>query len=244
MTEPRFSQSGRSALLRAYQLARNACHSWVGPEHLLLGAMLEECGPGRLLEHPEELGKKAEQLAQQLGRGKSVSLPVVLSQAAADVIQRAAQLAEGSVGARDVLLALLECGDPAVSSLLQQCGCDGETLRRRLRLRPAAPRAAARRCELKLTLQFGEDMTDKPQCLYFAAAVGGEEDSSIDTIGLIDHDHPREQVFETAWSDLQYQCRRYYQLSGVAMATGVVAVSQMGPEEYEAERSDRELVLV
>ena len=41
MTEPRFSQSGRSALLRAYQLARGACHSWVGPEHLLLGAMLE-----------------------------------------------------------------------------------------------------------------------------------------------------------------------------------------------------------
>lgn len=95
-----------------------------------------------------------------------------------------------------------------------------------------------------LSRKFGEDMTDKPQCLYFAAAVGGEEDSSIDTIGLIDHDHPREQVFETAWSDLQYQCRRYYQLSGVAMATGVVAVSQMGPEEYEAERSDRELVLV
>ena len=95
MTEPRFSQSGRSALLRAYQLARGACHSWVGPEHLLLGAMLEECGPGRLLEHPEELGKKAEQLAQQqMGRGKSASLPVVLSQTAADAIQRAAQLAE------------------------------------------------------------------------------------------------------------------------------------------------------
>lgn len=160
MTEPRFSQSGRSALLRAYQLARGACHSWVGPEHLLLGAMLEECGPGRLLEHPEELGKKAAQLAQQqMGRGKSASLPVVLSQTAADAIQRAAQLAEGSVAARDLLLALLESGDPAVSAILQQCGCDGETLRRRLRLRPAAPRAAARRCELKLTLQFGEDMT-------------------------------------------------------------------------------------
>ena len=112
MTEPRFSQSGRSALLRAYQLARGACHSWVGPEHLLLGAMLEECGPGRLLEHPEELGKKAEQLAQQqMGRGKSVSLPVVLSQTAADAIQRAAQLAEGSVAARDLLLALLESGE-------------------------------------------------------------------------------------------------------------------------------------
>ena len=50
MTEQRFSQSGQNALLRAYQLARKERHSWIGPEHLLVGALAETCAPGGPLE--------------------------------------------------------------------------------------------------------------------------------------------------------------------------------------------------
>ncbi len=97
---------------------------------------------------------------------------------------------------------------------------------------------------MTLYRDFGKDMSDESQCLYFAASIGTGEDQSIDTIAIVDKDHPRESVFETAWADLQYQCRRYHSATGIAMATGAVVVSEMSNEEYEAERSDRELVLV
>lgn len=97
---------------------------------------------------------------------------------------------------------------------------------------------------MTLYRDFGKDVSDESQCLYFAASIGTDEDQSIDTIAIVDKDHPRESVFETAWADLQYQCRRYHSATGIAMATGTVIVSEMSNKEYEAERSDRELVLV
>ena len=97
---------------------------------------------------------------------------------------------------------------------------------------------------MTLYRDFEKDVSDESQCLYFSAAISTCEDQSIDTIAIVDKDHPRESVFETAWADLQYQCRRYHSATGIVMATGSVIVSEMSSEEYEAERSDRELVLV
>lgn len=155
MTETRFSQSGRNALRRAYQLAYGSGHSWVGPEHLLLAVLLEESGSGRLLEGQETLVRRAEQrMPKPAGTGCG---PVMLSREGEGVIRQAAILTEGSITAGDLLLALLETEDSACHGLLQEG--ERELLRRRLRLRPAGGKAAGRRCELKLTLQFGVDMT-------------------------------------------------------------------------------------
>lgn len=160
MNEGRFSQSGQNALLRAYRLASCACHSWVGSEHLLLGAMLEESAPGRLLEHSEGMTRKLEkQLLKQTGQGQGCPLPPMLTRAAGDILQQAAILAEGQVHARDILLALLESENEEIEQLLQKCGIERASMHYSLRLRPAVPRPSSRKNELKLTLQFGEDMT-------------------------------------------------------------------------------------
>lgn len=160
MNEGRFSQSGQNALLRAYRLSSCACHSWIGTEHLLLGAMLEESAPGHLLEHSEGMTRKLEkQLLKQTGQGQGCPLPPMLTQAAGDILQQAAILAEGQVHARDILLAILESENAEIEQLLQRCGIDRASMQYSLRLRPAAPRPYSRKNELKLTLQFGEDMT-------------------------------------------------------------------------------------
>ena len=168
MTEARFSQDGQNALLRAYQAARRACHGCIQPEHLLLGALGEESGPGRLLEAWNDLPERAEEsVVRRMGKGSGRGMPVRLAVSCAAVIEQAARLAAGGeITARHLLLALLESSESGCMTVLQDCGCDADALRRRLQARPSAPKNSSRRSELKLTLQFGEDMTAK-------AAAGG-----------------------------------------------------------------------
>lgn len=90
--------------------------------------------------------------------------------------------------------------------------------------------------------RYDKNVQDESQCLYFG--LESEDDSVVDTIGVVNADHPREEVFQQAWKDLQYQCRRYHQMTGLAMALSAVSVSEITSEEYEEERSDRELALV
>lgn len=168
MTEQRFSQSGQNALLRAYQLARKERHSWIGPEHLLVGALAETCAPGGPLEMWRDLPlRTGEWVREHLGSGKGPGSAPALSAEGAVVIERSALLAAdtGLITARHLLLAVLDAGAGGESAL-RACGCDPEALRRRLQLRPAPQKSGLRRGELKLTLQFGEDMTAR-------AAAGG-----------------------------------------------------------------------
>lgn len=168
MTEQRFSQSGQNALLRAYQLARKERHSWIGPEHLLVGALAETCAPGGPLEMWRDLPlRTGEWVREHLGSGKGPGSAPALSAEGAAVIERSALLAAdtGLITARHLLLAVLDAGAGGESAL-RACGCDPEALRRRLQLRPAPQKSGLRRGELKLTLQFGEDMTAR-------AAAGG-----------------------------------------------------------------------
>ncbi len=148
--EQRFSQSGRRALVWAYQAARRLGHQAIGPEHLLLGALQEEAG---------ELALQAEELLEGSHR-EGPAGPTALTPAGAAVIEQAAALAapNGVITARWLLLALTRDpgGEPVL--LLRRCGSRGEALLIRLR---ESHRPGKGRRELKLTLQFGEDMTEK-----------------------------------------------------------------------------------
>ena len=156
--EQRFSQSGQRALVWAYQAAKRLGHGAIGPEHLLLGALHEE--DGRLAHSAEEQLEPG----QAAGEGPS-SLTV---QGAAAIEQAAALAApHGIITARWLLAALVQDPQGPGDALLRRCGAEGEALLRRTRENPAAGKHIPRR-ELKLTLQFGEDMT--------ARAAAGEYD--------------------------------------------------------------------
>ena len=161
MTERRFSHNGQQALVRAYQAAREMGHEAIGPEHLLLGVLGEESA---LLKEWKDLDKQAAaQVAQRLGTGRQ--MPAALSARSVTAIEQAAAMAfpGSAITARGLLCALLQL--PECLAVLEACAVDGEELRRRLQ-----PRSSSRspRRELKLTMQFGEDMT--------ARALAGEFD--------------------------------------------------------------------
>lgn len=161
MTERRFSHNGQQALVRAYQVARQMGHGAIGPEHLLLGALGEESA---LLKEWKDLEQQAAAaVAQRLGMGQQT--PASLSARCVTVIEQAAAMAPPgcAITARGLLCALLQL--PECLAVLEVCGVDGEELRRRLQ--PRTGSRSARR-ELKLTMQFGEDMT--------ARALAGEFD--------------------------------------------------------------------
>ncbi len=146
--EQRFSQSGRRALVWAFQAAKRLGSEAIDAEHLLLGALQEENGA---------LALRAEQLlegdAPDAGPG-----PAALTPAAALAIEQAAALAapNGIITCRWLLLALTRDGRGTCARLLRRCGPEGEALLRRLR---ENDRGGRPRRELKLALQFGEDMT-------------------------------------------------------------------------------------
>ena len=156
--EQRFSQSGQRALVWAYQAAKRLGHGAIGPEHILLGALHEE--DGRLAQLAEQ------QLTPESAAGEG---PSSLTLQGAAVIEQAAALAapHGIITARWLLTALLRDPMGQGDALLRQCGPEGEALLHRIRETSGGARTSPRR-ELKLTLQFGEDMT--------ARAAAGEYD--------------------------------------------------------------------
>ena len=156
MSERRFSQNGQQALVRAYQAAREMGHAVIEPEHLLLGVLGEESA---LLKEWNGLEKQAAaEIFRRLGKGEKT--PSALSPRSAAVIEQAAALSSpgSTVTARNLLCALLQ--QPQCLSVLESCGAEGEGLRRKLQ--PRTGTRSARR-ELKLTMQFGEDMTARAQ---------------------------------------------------------------------------------
>ena len=156
MTEQHFSQSGQRALVAAYQAAKELGHGAIGPEHLLLGVLAEESA---LPQEWEGLRKRAADAVEgRLGREAAAGAPESLSERGAAVIRQAAELAApyGGITARWLLAALLQREDGAAMEILQECGADAAELRRRLL---AQPKKTVQRRELRLTMQFGEDMT-------------------------------------------------------------------------------------
>lgn len=155
--EHRFSQSGQRALINAYHAARRLGNPAIGPEQLLLGALQQE--EPRLCRMAEARVRQRCPEAEEAGQG-----PSALTPEGAACIRQAAALAapHGIITARWLLAALART--PAGEALLEGCGPEGAALLCRLREECAAQPVSRR--ELKLTLQFGEDMTAR-------AAAGG-----------------------------------------------------------------------
>ncbi len=134
----------------AYQGAKRLGSDAIGPEHLLLGALQEEDGElAALVEKQLDAGSGA-----GAGRG-----PTALTVRGAAVIEQAAALAapHGIITARWLLTALVRDPFGRESRLLQACGGRGQALGQKLR--EDAETSRAPRKELRLALQFGEDMT-------------------------------------------------------------------------------------
>ena len=160
MTERRFSQGGQRALVRAYQAAKELGHPQIGPEHLLLGVLEEKTV---LPEGWDDLGQTARQaVLRRIPPRTGTEAPAALSEQGAEVIRQAAAMAapEGSITARFLLLALMQQSES--ETILQEIGADIEGLRRKNAAKTSTGRTGSRK-ELKLTMQFGEDMTAKAE---------------------------------------------------------------------------------
>ena len=83
---------------------------------------------------------------------------------------------------------------------------------------------------------------DKSEFFIFSAAAG--QDADVTSIGKTDAERSREQVIHDGWFDCIAQLKRYWQIPGVVIATGLFTIQTTCEEEYELERSERELVLV
>lgn len=83
---------------------------------------------------------------------------------------------------------------------------------------------------------------DKSEFFIFSAAAGQEAD--VTAIGKTDAEHSREQIIHDGWFDCIAQLKRYWQIPGVVIATGLFTIQTTSEEEYELERAERELVLI
>lgn len=183
MLEERFARSGQEALIAAFQAARRLSHSCIGTEHLLLGL---SSGGGRVHDALVSVGANAEALEQKLTERLGVGVPSeafpMLSGEGAAVIESAALLASAAgepISGEHLLLALLQTPACGGMVLLRECGCDQEALRRRLTAPPAPPRMEPRRrSDLKLTLQYGVDMTARATAGAYDPVVGRETETA------------------------------------------------------------------
>jgi len=183
MTDNRFTQSAQVALMQAFSAAKKLGHGVLGSEHILLGLFQEHSGQAhRALR---ELGLTEEALTAQVLRrplGRSgAGDKVALSDEAGALIERAGAEATTAqamgIATEHLLLAIMADPRCGAAMVLSACGVDMGSVRRRLSVQSAPPtqqnlsgppprQAAYGRRELKLTLQFGTDMTQK-------AALGG-----------------------------------------------------------------------
>lgn len=85
-------------------------------------------------------------------------------------------------------------------------------------------------------------VSGKPEFFIFSAAAG--QDADVTAIAKTDENVTREQAIHNGWVDCISQLKRYWQVPGVVIATGLFTIQATSEEEYEMERAERELVLV
>lgn len=83
---------------------------------------------------------------------------------------------------------------------------------------------------------------DKSEFFIFSAAAGQEAD--VTAIGKTDDEHSREEIIHSGWLDCISQLKRYWQIPGVVIATGLFTIQTTSEEEYELERSEREIIFI
>ena len=83
---------------------------------------------------------------------------------------------------------------------------------------------------------------DESEFFIFSAAAG--QDADVTAIGKTDDEHSREEVIHDGWLDCISQLKRYWQIPGVVIATGLFTIQTTSEEEYELERSEREIIFI
>ena len=85
-------------------------------------------------------------------------------------------------------------------------------------------------------------VSGKPEFFIFSAEAG--QDADVTAIAKTDENTTREQAIHNGWFDCISQLKRYWQVPGVVIATGLFTIQSTSEEEYEMERAERELVLI
>ena len=81
-------------------------------------------------------------------------------------------------------------------------------------------------------------VSGKPEFFIFSAAAG--QDADVTAIAKTDENTTR----DNGWFDCISQLKRYWQVPGVVIATGLFTIQTTSEEEYEMERAERELVFI
>lgn len=78
---------------------------------------------------------------------------------------------------------------------------------------------------------------------YFIFSAAGGQEADVTSIGKTDSNTSLETVIYQGWIDCISQLKRYWQVSGVAIASGLFTIQNIPKMEYELERSEREIVV-
>ena len=83
-----------------------------------------------------------------------------------------------------------------------------------------------------------------PALLCLVTFVNSQSAKYLNAIAKTDENTTREQAIHNGWLDCISQLKRYWQVPGVVIATGLFIIQSTSEEEYEMERAERELVLI
>jgi ATP-dependent Clp protease ATP-binding subunit ClpC len=132
----RFTDRARRVVDQAQEEARMRDHSYVGPEHILLGLIHE--GPGVAVRTLESLGISVETVRQRveeiIGRGQHTpSGHIPFTPPAKKLLElslsESVQLGHHYIGTEHILLGLIRQGDRAAAQVLTGLGADLSTAR-------------------------------------------------------------------------------------------------------------------
>ncbi len=146
----RFTPSAQEVLRFAQIEAKRMHHATIGPEHILLGLMLEGEGiAGRVLRDMGLRPQQALQTVARLSSAKPLSDPEPELRHSTEMLlqmslEEAKRHESSVVDTQHLLLALLRQHEGVIIAVLTQAGLSAETIRRRIeRFMPAQPRPAS-----------------------------------------------------------------------------------------------------
>ena len=140
MADPleRFTPSAQEVLRFAQIEAKRMHHATIGPEHILLGLMLEGEGiAGRVLRDMGLRPQQALQTVARLSSAKPLAVPEPELRRTTEILlqmslEEAKRLSSPAVDTQHLLLALLRQHEGVIIAVLTQAGLSAETIRRRI----------------------------------------------------------------------------------------------------------------
>ncbi|MGC9520412.1 MAG: ATP-dependent Clp protease ATP-binding subunit [Anaerolineae bacterium] len=180
MADPlaRFTPSAQEVLRFAQIEAKRMHHATIGPEHILLGLMLEGEGiAGRVLR---DMGLRPQQALQTVARLSSAkplsSSEPELRHSTEMLLQMSLEEAKrhnsSVVDTQHLLLALLRQHEGVIIAVLTQAGLSAETIRRRIeRFMPMRPKTSSSSGRRRSTSSHSEQRTSSSDSLLEQVAV-------------------------------------------------------------------------